>query len=209
MTWRAWMYLCRSLLVAAVLLCAPLALAQDAADGPAAPVGRLNQTLLETMQAADELGYAGRFDKLEPVLREVFDFPFMARAAVGRTWQELEPAQRKELTRLFARMSVSTFAARFDGYSGETFEILGQRAGPRDTVLVESQIVRPNDPPVGLNYLMRESGAGWSAIDVFLDSKFSELARQRAEFTAVLKRGGYQELVENLEQRIEELAADG
>lgn len=195
-------------IILALLLAAPRpATAQEGAAR--SEVERMNQALLETMQGADQLGYAGRYDKLEPVLHEVFDFPFMTRAAVGRTWRELDEAERAELTRLFGEMSVATFAARFDGYSGESFEILGQREGPKDTVLIDTQIVRPDDAPVGLDYLLHETGDGWSVIDVFLDSKFSELARQRAEFTSVLKRGGYEDLVASLEQRIADLAAEG
>jgi hypothetical protein len=42
-----------------------------------------------------------------------------------------------------------------------------------------------------------------------LDGKFSELARQRAEFTAVLKHGGYEELIAALDRRIAKLGAEG
>jgi phospholipid transport system substrate-binding protein len=180
-----------------------------AAQDPAVVAERLNGTLHETMMAAKELGYRGRFEKLEPVLREVFDFPFMTRAAVGRSWSELDPAEQDQLIELFSNMSIATFAARFDGYGGETFETLGERDGPRGTILVETELVRPDDKPVGLNYLLRASDDDWRIIDVFLDSKFSELARQRAEFSAVLKDRGYDGLVAKLEDKIERLAKEG
>lgn len=210
MTWRANPWLGRAGLLGLMLLLAALRPDATAAqDGPGAVVEQMNQALLETMQSADQLGYAGRYTKLEPVLDQVFDFPFMTRAAVGRTWRELGEAEQAELTRLFGDMSVATFASRFDGYSGEAFEIVGQREGPRDTVMVETELVRPEDPPVGIDYLLHQTEDGWSVIDVFLDDKFSELARQRAEFTAVLRRGGYQELVASLEERIADLAQEG
>lgn len=180
-----------------------------AADEPGAVVEHLNGALYEAMTSADELGYQGRVAKLDPVLREVFDFGFMTRAAVGRSWSDLDEAERARLTELFANMSVATFAARFDGFSGQSFESLGEREGPRGTVLVETQIVRPGDAPVGLNYLLHDSSDDWRIIDIFLDSKFSELARQRAEFTAVLKDRGYDGLVTSLQGQIERLAEDG
>ena len=83
-------------------------------------------------------------------------------------------------------MSTANFAARFDGFSGERFEMRGQRAGPRDAVVVESAIVRPDDDPVELDYVLREGEAGWRIIDVLLDGKYSELAKQRSEFAALL-----------------------
>lgn len=192
-------------LIGVVLLSAP-ARAQD--DGPEAVIERLSETLLDVMQAADELGYAGRFERLEPVLTEVFNFPFMARIAVGTTWRELGEPERERLVELFTEMSIANFAARFDGYGGEHFEVVGQAPGPRDAVLVRSRLVRPQDEPVALDYLVRELEGEWQIIDVLLDATFSELARQRAEFAAILRAGGVPQLVASLERQIERLAAE-
>jgi phospholipid transport system substrate-binding protein len=158
------------------------------------------------MRDADELGFAGRYEALEPVLRQSFDFPFMTRLSLGRAWSEFEAPEQARLIDLFAQMSIASFAARFDGFSGERFEIQGQSAGPRDSVVIESAILRPGDQPVELNYVLRAGEGGWQIIDVLLDGKFSELARQRAEFAAVLDSGGLPELVATLERKIEELA---
>jgi phospholipid transport system substrate-binding protein len=169
-------------------------------------VDTMNAALLEAMQAADALGYDGRYERLEPVLRASYNFPFMTRIAVGQPWSELSAEQQAHLVDLFAQMSIANFAARFDGYDGERFEVVGEAPGPRDAVVVESRIVRPADPPVGLNYVLRQFDDGWRIIDVLLDARFSELARQRAEFAAVLRDGGYPALVRTLEQKIDELA---
>jgi phospholipid transport system substrate-binding protein len=190
-------------LLAAALLATP-ALSQP--ETARRVVDTMNGALLEVMQAADELGYAGRYARLEPVLRASFDFRFMTRIAVGGGWSELTEEQQSRLVDLFAQMSIANYAARFDGYGGERFEIVAEGPGPRDALVIESRIVRPADAPVGLDYVLREFDEGWRIIDVLLDAKFSELARQRAEFAAVLRGGGYQDLVRTLEQKIDELA---
>ena len=194
-----------------VLVAGLLAHGQAAADEGAARqvVENLNAALLESMQNAPALGYEGRYQLLEPVLRQTFDFPFMARIAVGRAWADFSPAEQQRIADLFAEMSIASFAARFDGFSGERFAIVDQRPGPRDAVVVESEILRPGDQPVGLHYVLREFEDGWRIIDVLLDAKFSELARQRAEFAAVLKSGGLPDLISSLEHKIEELAGQG
>jgi phospholipid transport system substrate-binding protein len=180
-----------------------------AADPPRQVIERLHGSLLEVMRNADQLGYEGRYKQLEPVLEESYDFPFMIRIALGPTWRELDESQRAELTELFTDMSVANYAARFDGYGGERFEILGEGPGPRAAVLVESRIVRPNADPVELNYLLREFQGGWRIIDVLLDARYSELAKQRAEFAAVLRSGGVPDLIATLERKIAQLTAEG
>jgi phospholipid transport system substrate-binding protein len=175
-------------------------------------VERVNTTLLDVMQSAEALGYDGRFQALDPMLRESFDFGFMAKVATGRAWNDFSPEQRETLADRFAEMSVATFAARFDGYSGERFEIHGQSDGPRNTIVVDDRIIRPKAESVGLNFVLRQDKAAaeaesWRIIDVMLDGKFSELARQRAEFAAVLKTGGYDALIAALDQKIAAYAA--
>src|ERR671915_842466 len=105
--------------IAWLVALAAIAGSATAQEGPPqVVVERLNGSLLEVMQEADRLGYEGRYERLEPVLAETFDFPFMAKVAVGRRWNELSEAQREQIVRLFSQMSVANFAARFDGYGG-------------------------------------------------------------------------------------------
>ncbi len=177
-----------------------------ATAGPRAVIETLHAALLDTMRSGAELGYDGRYRQLEPVLRQSFDFDFMTRIAVGRSWADLGPTEQRRIADLFAEMSIANFAARFDGYTGERFEIVTEGPGPRDAVVVESRLVRPTEPPVGLNYVLREFAGAWRIIDILLDAKYSELARERAEFAAVLKDGGLPQLIAMLEEKIKMLA---
>jgi phospholipid transport system substrate-binding protein len=183
--------------------------AQAQEDGPTSVIEDLNAALLEVMIAAEELGYEGRFAQLAPVLEASYDFPFMTRIACGTSWRDITEQQRADLIALFTRMSIANYAARFNGYSGEQFEIVGESEGPRDAVVVESQLVRPADKAVGLNYVMRDNEDGWRIVDVLLDAKYSELARQKSEFAAVLSRGGAADLESLLQEKIDTLEAEG
>ena len=179
-----------------------------AADEAQQVIERLHAALLDVMRDAAELGYEGRYEQLEPVLEESYDFPFMIRIAVGPAWRELEEDQRERITELFTEMSIATYAVRFDGYDGERFETLDHEPGPRDTVLVHSRIVLSDEEPVELSYLMKEFDGDWRIIDVLLEARYSELARQRAEFAAVLRNGGAADLVATLQRKIAQLTAE-
>jgi phospholipid transport system substrate-binding protein len=177
-----------------------------AEEAPSDIVGRLNAALIEVMRSADELGFAGRYERLAPVLSEAFDFPLMARVSVGRHWRKLQDSDRERLVDAFGRMSIATFAARFDGYSGERFEVLGEEPAPREAVLVRNRLLKNDGEAVEINYLLKAAKGRWRVVDVFLDAKYSELAMKRSEYTSVIKNAGFEGLLRSLDEKIAELA---
>lgn len=195
----------RIVLVLALLW--PAALSANINVTPRAIAERLDAALIDAMRNAETLGYQGRYDALAPVLERSFDFPFMARVAVGRHWRKMTEAERARLVDTFARLSIATFAARFKGYSGESFKIMGEEQRPRGTILVLNRLVKGDGGSVDLNLLMREAKNGWRIVDVFLDAKFSELAIKRSEYTAVVKRDGVEGLIAIMERKIDRFAA--
>ena len=170
-------------------------------------VERLNHTLIDVMQNADTLGYDGRYKTLAPVLQDSFDFPLMAKVAVGKYWKGLDDEQKKQLIQSFARLSVATFASRFDGYGGEVFEVEGESNQRKNTVLVSNKLVKSSGEVVPLNYLLRESDGGWRIVDVYLDAKYSELALKRSEYSSVVSREGFDALIGIMENKIATLAS--
>lgn len=173
-----------------------------------AVVQSLHDALLDVMQAADALGFHGRRDYLEPVMGEVFDMPVIARASAGSHWRKADPADKLRLVAIIARLSVSTYAARFDGFSGERFRIVADDPAPRGTRLVGSEIVKADGDIVRLDYLVRESSTGWRIVDVYLDGVYSELALRRADYASTLKSGGFNGLIAELEKKITAIEAE-
>ncbi len=176
--------------------------AARAPDTPAAGVVEtLHAALIGVMREADSLGFAGRRDRLAPVIEGAFELPLIARASTGRYWKKLDEAQRARLVDSFSRLTVATYAGRFDGYDGESFRIVSQGPAPRETVLVNSELVKSDGDTVGLNYLLRETDAGWRIIDVYLDGIYSELAIKRSEYAGVIGRKGVEGLIAAIEDK--------
>lgn len=195
--------------LALALLGLPAAVLPLAAAGPALAqqqgasqvIERLDNALLDVMRNA-AIGYRGRAERLRPVLLQTYDIALMGQLAVGRTWPTTPPEQQRQLVQLFGEFSVATYASRFNGYSGERFEILGEQPAGEGRVLVRTQIVRAGDRPVPINYLLRRDGGTWKVVDVFLDNTISEVARRRSEFGSVIARGGMEALLQSLRERI-------
>ena len=190
-------------LALAIAVVLPGAPASAQSQSPRAPVERLNAVLLEVMQNADSLGFRGRYNTLEPVLTEAFTFETMARLSIGPgNWTALDPQRRQEFVDAFTRMSVSTFAARFDGYSGQRFQIVDEQDVRRGQVLVRTELVNPDSDSVSLDYLVLQQGDQWRILDIFLGGQVSELSRQRSEFSSVYARSGFQGLLLEIEDNI-------
>ncbi len=181
--------------------------AAQASASPTATVERLNATLMQIMQNADRLGYKGRYDTLAPVLAESFNFPVMARISIGKHWKALSPEQKKQFTQAFARLSVATFAYRFDGYGGEKFQVRGEKNQRKDTILVDNVLLPASGDAVGLNYIVRQFNGRWRIIDIQLDAKYSELALKRSEYSSVLEKDGFETLIASMEEKIAGYAA--
>lgn len=163
-------------------------------------------TLLAVMKDATKLGLKGRYAKLDPAIRKAFNLPLMTRLSVGPDWTKLSSDVQQRLVAAFSDMSVATYAARFDGYSGEHFDVDPKTAPTAGGVIVSTKLVQTNgDPPVQLNYLMRDGDAGWQIVDVFLQGTISELATRRSEFSAVLRRDGPEALVQLIQRRADAL----
>jgi phospholipid transport system substrate-binding protein len=194
------------LLVAALLLVVVPAHAQS--GDPAAHVKGFYASLLESMKDAKRLGVEGRYRKLAPAVNAAFDLPAMTRIAVGPAWTSLKPEQQAAITAAFTRMTIATYASRFDGYDGERFEVdpkIVERGADR---VVNTRIVTAREA-VTLNYLMRSSGGDWKIVDVYLSGTISELASRRSEFGAILKSGGPEALASTLKARGDKLLAGG
>ena len=199
----------RTLAIAVIALLG-LSSPAPAAESPARViVAALHEALLDVMMAADALGFEGRRDYIAPVMEESYDMALIARASTGRYWRTATDDQKRRIVDAITRLSIATYASRFDGFSGEQFRTLSEEPAPRGTVLVKTEIVKSNGEPVAINYLMRETAGVWRIIDVYLDGIYSEIALKRADYAGILKRAGFDGLFAAIEQKIAEIEREG
>jgi phospholipid transport system substrate-binding protein len=203
---RRW-FLTVSLALMASAGLVPLTASSEPQDPAADRIGALYGALLQTMQQAKQLGVKGRFERLAPVLSNTYDIPSMSRIAVGQSWGALNPAQQAGIIEAFTRMMIANYANQFDGFSGERFEILQTIDRAPADKLIKTKLVQASGKAVALDYLMRSNGAEWKVVDVYLDGTISELASRRAEFSAILKSGGPDALINSLRRQGDKLLA--
>jgi phospholipid transport system substrate-binding protein len=162
--------------------------------------------LSDAMKQGPALGFAGRSQMLDPLIRRALDLPLMTRLVVGPAWKGLSAPEQQRLVDAFSAYSIAVYASRFKEYGGERFVVdAATTRRPNGDVVVSTKLVLKEGEPVQLDYLMRESARGWQVIDVFLNGTISELAARRSEYSAVFRSGGSAALVELLLKKTAEL----
>ncbi|WP_342783575.1 ABC transporter substrate-binding protein [Rhodoligotrophos appendicifer] len=174
----------------------PAAQASSAAE---TLIGNFHAGLLSTMKQGASLGYAGRAQRLAPLVRRTFGLQTMARLIVGSQWGSLSASERRSIEDAFAKWVIANYASRFDSWGGESFVTDGVTDGGRQTVIVNTQIV-PQGVKLGYRVL------NGRVIDVYLSGSISQLAQWRSEFGAVLQQQGPKGLVARLEAGARQLS---
>lgn len=185
-----------------LLLSSAAAPADDA--GAISVVEKLHATLFEAMKNADKLGFQGRYQIIAPVVESSFDTPLIAQVVLSRYWKELSPDQQKQFVVMFNRLSASTYASRFDSYADESFKTLGVEEMKKERLLVKTELVKKNDTPVKLEYLVQQNAGKWYIISVIADG-VNDLALKRAEYATIINDKGFDNLVAEIEKKIHEL----
>jgi phospholipid transport system substrate-binding protein len=139
---------------------------------------------------------------------KTYDLPLMARISVGPEWSTLTPDQQAKINEAFKQLSIATFASRFDGFGGESFQITGESPANADDI-VDTKMLRPNDDAVDLNYRLRKTGDEWKIIDVYLSGTISQLANYRSEFSTTLRTKGADGLIQLINDKVAALAPKG
>ncbi len=175
----------------------PLVSAHPAID----VVENLHETLLSVMKEGNQIGYQGRYDRLAPVITADFDMPFVAKTAMGKHWDSLSKEQKSKFIEVFSRLSIATYAANFDTYSGERFKVISEKEVSGGRMLVQTHLIKSDGGQVHLDYLLHGAGSQWRIINVIADG-VSDLALKRADYTSFLKNKGFDSLLVTLNEKV-------
>ncbi len=164
-------------------------------------VEKLHATLLVTMKDGEKIGYHGRYSRLAPVIQSSFDMPFISRTVLGKYWETLRHEQRSRFVETFTQLSVATYAANFDSYSGEQFKTIPEKEVSGGRILVPSQLIKSDGGAVQLDYLLHRTGNRWRIINIIAEG-VSDLALKRADYSAFLKNNSFEALLKKLNEKV-------
>lgn len=183
----------------------PLAARSDDATEAKKTVDRLNGALVEAMKGGTKMGYNGRYKKLEPVIRETFEFEAVSQIALGAHWKKLQDDQKLAFMNKLRDLSIATYAAQFKEYGGESFQFDSSQDIKNGRLLLRYNLVAPNEKPIKFEYFVGQFNGQWHIINIVVDG-ISDLALKKAQYTSVIDREGFNALLNKLGQKISDYA---
>jgi phospholipid transport system substrate-binding protein len=185
-------------------LAAVFAFAAHAQEAPDAMVKRVSQDVLQTIKSDPKIqsGDQGRIrEVMEAKLAPNFDFERMTALAMGRNWRQATPEQQKRLTSEFKTLLVRTYSGALTQYRDQTIDYKPLRADPSSSdVIVRTEVIRPGQPPVQIDYGMEKKDGAWKAYDVIIGG-VSLVTNYRDEFSEQVRAGGIDGLIKTLSNK--------
>ena len=179
----------------------PLAFAQEAPD---ALVKRIAEETLAAIRADKDL-QAGNPAKVKELIEAKlvphFDTLRMTALAMGRNWRSASPEQQKELAEQFKTLLIRTYSNALTNYRDNKMTYKPLRANPGDTdVTVRTEVTRPGQAPVPIDYSMEKTPEGWKAYDVVV-AGVSLVTNYRDEFNDIVRSSGVDGLIKALKTK--------
>ena len=107
---------------------------------------------------------------VENELMPIFDARLMSALVLNKNWKVASPDQKKEFTRLFSKILISTYSNAFSSYNGEELvfkEPIYNKL--KNKAIVRSKILKESGMPILVDYRLRKKDTGWFVYDAVIE----------------------------------------
>lgn len=171
-------------------------------------IENLQVKIIDSMKAGNDAGFKGRYEILEPTIRDSYNMEAVARLTLGRHWGELTAEQRAAFIEKFSQYVIANYASQFKKHKGEDFEWVEDKNTREDVLVAQTVMRKSNGDDVPFNYMLRFHRGEWRIVNISVKG-ISDLALKRAEFSAIMKNDGFPALLDELTDKIAEFQREG
>lgn len=173
-----------------------------AADSPAADlIKKVAQVVIDLVK---EKSGPEREAGIRKVLEDYFDLPAMARSALGTHWAKATEDQRQRYLKAVVTSEAHAYSERFGQYAGQVLTVDKVMPRANGVSIVDSKLQQknPSDPPVKIQWEVRDAGQGPHIVDVKIEG-VSMVMTRRSDFNSYIQNhgGSIDALITELESR--------
>lgn len=138
-------------------------------------------------------------DQLQPILERHVCFPSMTRRAVGPGWRQFTPEQQTEATKLFTKLVIRSYSEKFTPGQQPQIKFLKASTPGAGKIEIPTSTVYKGSR-YNVTYRLENRGK-WLITDILAEG-VSFVANYRAQFDALVKKGGAVAVLDSLKQSV-------
>lgn len=143
-----------------------------------------------------DLDQEARVEKINKLVNPIFDFPLMAKLALGREhWPKLTDEQQEIFTRLFVERLRTSYREKIALYTNE--EILFKPTQKKKSTISIPMELKTKDKKIAILHKLRKVDKRWKVYDVEIQG-VSILMTYRSQFNDILSKGTVEDLLSRL-----------
>lgn len=156
---------------------------------------------------------ASKDPKSDPKLLAIFDrtldYDYLTRETLGKHATVLTPEQRQEFDRVLKELVRASYRRNLKDPSGYAVDYTGQTPAKTATLVTTVTTNKHNkrEKPLPVDYLVAKTGSAYLVQDV-VTSGVSLVRNYRSQFGRIIKRKGFEALMELMHKRLAELTGD-
>lgn len=155
-----------------------------------------------TLQTPEQM--ENRRKKLWDLLEPIFGFEEIAKRSLGYYWKSITAQQQREFTETFTDTLKDVYLKKSDDYQdGEIVFIRQIVKGNRSKV--QTHFVN-GDKSIVVDFSMVKIKNEWKIYDITIEKSVSILANYRTQFTSILSKSSFEDLLQLLRDKNIELA---
>lgn len=186
------------LAVLTLLLTSALVVLSRASTGDAEAA--LRTTVDEVLAVTENVKAARTIaDQLTPILVRHMCFESMTRRAVGPGWRQFTPGQKSEATKLFTTLIIRSYSEKFTPGEHPKIKYLKASSPGAGKVEIPTSTVYKGSR-YNVTYRLEDRGR-WLITDILAEG-VSFVANYRAQFDALVKKGGAVAVLDSLRQSV-------
>ena len=161
----------------------PLSVRAQSAEKAAAFVKSTGDRLVAVVNGPSSIN--AKRAAMTQIINSDVDVEGIARFCLGRYWKQATPEQQKQYLALFHEVLVTNITSKLGEYQGVTFTM--GRSRPQDEeAVVSTTVVRPNNPPTAVDWIIANPSGAAKIIDVVAEGTSLRLT-QRQDYGSYLQ----------------------
>ncbi len=161
----------------------PLSVRAQSAEKAAAFVKSTGDRLVAVVNGPGSIN--AKRAAMTQIINSDVDVEGIARFCLGRYWKQATPEQQKQYLALFHEVLVTNITSKLGEYQGVTFTM--GRSRPQDEeAVVSTTVVRPNNPPTAVDWIIANPSGAAKIIDVVAEGTSLRLT-QRQDYGSYLQ----------------------